>query len=335
MVARGNWRYPMSTLSRELDSPAPSHSWSALLRAGLLADRKEIPTPWLYDGAGSRLYEAVTRTAEYYLGRVETELLARLRAELAVLVGGVEVVELGSGASVKTMHLLEALGARERRLVYRPVDVSGPVLVRSRRVLERTFPGIRVHPFEGTHDVALSHLEPVEQRLVVFLGGTLGNFSDAEQERFAAHLAKVLAPGHLFLLGFDLRPGTCKSVERLLDAYDDGSGAMARFNRNALGRLAREYGADWHPPEWRHVARYDRVTHRIELALASPRTGQIRIPGLDLAVPVRQDEEIHTAISRKFDTGDLAAWFEARGFRLRASWTDDRGWIALALFERV
>jgi uncharacterized SAM-dependent methyltransferase len=77
------------------------------------------------------------------------------------------------------------------------------------------------------------------------------------------------------------------------------------------------------------------VTHRIELALASPRTGQIRIPGLDLVVPVRPGEEIHTAISRKFDTGDLAAWFEARGFRLRASWTDERGWIALALFERI
>src|SRR5206468_9504720 len=47
---------------------------------GLRARKKELPTVWLYDERGSRLYEEVTELPEYYLPQHEREIL-RARAE--------------------------------------------------------------------------------------------------------------------------------------------------------------------------------------------------------------------------------------------------------------
>ena len=38
-------------------------------RRGLQAEPKRLPTVWLYDERGSRLYEQITRLPEYYLPR--------------------------------------------------------------------------------------------------------------------------------------------------------------------------------------------------------------------------------------------------------------------------
>jgi len=57
------------------------------------------PVPkYFYDDLGSALFEAITRLPEYYLTRVERDLLATYGREIAgALDGPVELVELGSG----------------------------------------------------------------------------------------------------------------------------------------------------------------------------------------------------------------------------------------------
>ncbi|MBD3348007.1 MAG: hypothetical protein GF400_02280, partial [Candidatus Eisenbacteria bacterium] len=78
--------------------------------AGLTASRKRIPCVYLYDARGSRLFEHITRLPEYYLTRVESEIILDSAAEIASGPRGpVQVVELGSGTSVKTITLLQAL----------------------------------------------------------------------------------------------------------------------------------------------------------------------------------------------------------------------------------
>src|SRR5512144_406318 len=90
------------------------------VRRGLTAPRKFLP-PWLfYDRRGSELFEAITELPEYYLTRVERELLARHAAEIVALACAgterrVHVVELGAGSACKTRLLLSALVARQGR----------------------------------------------------------------------------------------------------------------------------------------------------------------------------------------------------------------------------
>ena len=42
---------------------------------GLSQERKALPARWLYDDAGSQLFEDITKVPEYYPTRCETEIL--------------------------------------------------------------------------------------------------------------------------------------------------------------------------------------------------------------------------------------------------------------------
>ena len=62
----------------QLQSPARSAPHSEMLadvQAGLARPQKELPPKYFYDHAGSLLFEEITRLPEYYLTRVERELL--------------------------------------------------------------------------------------------------------------------------------------------------------------------------------------------------------------------------------------------------------------------
>lgn len=78
--------------------------------AGLSRPQKAVPCRWFYDSTGSRLFEELTRLPDYYLTRVESEILASRGQDIAALTGrGRAVVEFGSGSSHKTRHLLRAV----------------------------------------------------------------------------------------------------------------------------------------------------------------------------------------------------------------------------------
>src|SRR5262249_13233854 len=82
----------------------------------------------LYDAEGSELFEAITRQPEYYLTRTEDALLAANAAAIRELVGQTTLVELGSGSSTKTRHLLRAWTSGGRRARYVPIDISRDML---------------------------------------------------------------------------------------------------------------------------------------------------------------------------------------------------------------
>ena len=64
---------------------------------GLRQRQKAIPARWLYDDAGSQLFEDITNLEEYYPTRAETEILEARGAEFAEHIGkGRAVVEFGS-----------------------------------------------------------------------------------------------------------------------------------------------------------------------------------------------------------------------------------------------
>ncbi|MEX1023941.1 MAG: L-histidine N(alpha)-methyltransferase, partial [Planctomycetota bacterium] len=92
---------------------------------GLAATPRWLPTRFLYDAEGSRLFEAITNLPEYYPTRTEAAILAEHADSIVQRVGRVTLVELGSGYSVKTAHLLRAFGD----VRYVPIDVSADALM--------------------------------------------------------------------------------------------------------------------------------------------------------------------------------------------------------------
>lgn len=117
-------------LTRTLDEHSADTALRADVRGGLTRSPKELPPKWFYDARGSELFEEITRLPEYYPTRAEREILLGRAREIATESGARTLVELGSGSSEKTRHLIEAMPALE---TYVPVDVSESALRGRRR----------------------------------------------------------------------------------------------------------------------------------------------------------------------------------------------------------
>ncbi|MGW3624919.1 L-histidine N(alpha)-methyltransferase [Streptomyces sp. NPDC000880] len=306
----------------------PEDATDASLRAdvlhGLTRTPKELPPKWFYDARGSELFEEITRLPEYYPTRAEREILAARAPEIAAATGARTLVELGSGSSEKTRHLLDALPALHS---YVPVDVSESALTGAAEGLLAERPGLNVHALIADFTRGLALPGTPGPRLVAFLGGTIGNLLPAGRATFLRSVRSLLDPGDALLLGTDL----VKDEAVLVRAYDDASGVTAAFNKNVLSVIARELGADVDPGDFDHVAVWDREQEWIEMRLRARSALTVKIPELDLAVSFEAGEEMRTEVSAKFRQEGVRTELAAAGLELTKWWTDTEGRFALSL----
>ncbi|MDR3080738.1 MAG: L-histidine N(alpha)-methyltransferase [Streptomyces sp.] len=286
---------------------------------------KTLPPKWFYDAHGSELFDKITELPEYYPTRAEREILVTRSAEIAAATGARTLVELGSGSSEKTRHLLDALtGLR----TYVPVDVSESALAQAGQALIAERPGLDVHALiaDFTGSLTLPQEAP-GPRLVVFLGGTIGNLVPAERAAFLTSVRSLLEPGDALLLGTDL----VKDESLLVAAYDDAAGVTAAFNKNVLTVVNRELGADFDLAAFTHVALWDAENEWIEMRLRARTAQTVKIPTLGLAVDFAAGEELRTEVSAKFREERVRQELTAAGLDLTHWWTDEAGRFALSL----
>ncbi|TXS43798.1 L-histidine N(alpha)-methyltransferase [Streptomyces sp. OR43] len=311
-------------LTRTLPVDATDAALRADVLHGLTRQPKTLPPKWFYDARGSELFEEITRLPEYYPTRAEREILIDRAAEIAAASGARTLVELGSGSSEKTRHLLDALAGLHS---YVPVDVSESALRGAADVLLKERPELSVHALIADFTAELSLPDTPGPRLVAFLGGTIGNLLPAERAAFLSSVRSMLSPGDTLLLGTDL----VKEEKVLVAAYDDAAGVTAAFNRNVLSVVDRELGADFAPDDFEHVARWNPREEWIEMRLRARRALTVKIPELDLLVPFEDGEEMRTEVSAKFRKDGVREELAAADLRLSQWWTDAAGRFALSL----
>lgn len=301
--------------------------------AGLCASPKRLPCKYFYDARGSELFEEICATEEYYPTRTEREILETNAGDIAAATGPVELVELGSGSARKTRVLLRAYSAVSDEVHFAPIDVSGDMLEESSRRLVDRFDELTIRGIAGTYEAALDalHPAPAPQRLFLFLGSTIGNFTDADRAGFVARIFEAMSPGDFFLLGFD----RIKDRGVLTAAYNDDAGYTAAFNLNMLAHLNARFGGDFDIGNFRHLAFFNEDESRIEMHLESLADQRVRLRDLDLDVAFAAGERIHTEISKKFDHDALAGELGAMGFGHVATWSDARAWFSLMLLRRA
>jgi len=311
-------------LTRTLPADATDAALRADVLSGLARHPKTLPPKWFYDARGSVLFEEITRLAEYYPTRAEREILIAHAGDIAEASGARTLIELGSGSSEKTRHLLDALPALH---TYVPVDVSESALAGAAEALLAERPGLSVHALvaDFTHQLELPRTPG--PRLVAFLGGTLGNLLPEERAEFLRSVRARLAPGDGLLLGTDL----VKDEATLVAAYDDAAGVTAAFNKNVLAVVNRELGADFPLEDFAHVALWDPDHEWVEMRLSARRALTVKIRELDLVVQFEEGEELRTEISAKFREERVRDELAAAGLRLDQWWTDGAGRFALSL----
>ncbi|MHB9855171.1 L-histidine N(alpha)-methyltransferase [Streptomyces krungchingensis] len=311
-------------LTRTLPEDATDAALRADVLHGLTGTPKTLPPKWFYDAHGSELFEKITELPEYYPTRAEREILLARSGEIARASSARTLVELGSGSSEKTRHLLDALPGLH---TYVPVDVSESALTQAGQALAAERPGLGVHALIADFTGSLTLPDTPGPRLVAFLGGTIGNLLPAERAAFLASVRALLSPGDALLLGTDL----VKDESVLVAAYDDAAGVTAAFNKNVLSVVNRELEADFDPDAFDHVALWDSEQEWIEMRLRSRAAQTVKIPALDLAVHFARGEELRTEVSAKFREDGVRAELASAGFALTHWWTDAEGRFALSL----
>lgn len=297
------------------------------IRAGLQESPRRLPTKYLYDDYGSKLFEQICELPEYYQTRTEHGILSDYAEAIVDRTEADELVELGSGASTKTRVLLDAMARANRLRYYVPFDVSEGIVRRVAHELVSEYPSLHVHGVIGDFLSHMEHIPDGGKRLVAFLGGTIGNLEPAVARQFLISVSKEMSPGDYLLLGVQF----VTSVERLEAAYNDSAGVSAQFNKNILSVIKNLTGADFDQEAFEHRAIYNQAEHRIEMRLRSRRDQVVRFPALDWEMPLIEGEEILTEISTKYTPAQAEALVESAGFQLVNWYTDPHDLLGLAL----
>lgn len=284
--------------------------------SGLSGSPRAIPAKFLYDARGSALFDAICEQPEYYPTRIETGILHACADDIAHLAGPrCALVEYGSGSSVKTRLLLEAMTDLH---AYVPIDISRQHLDATARRLRDDYPWLRVDPVSGDY-MALDALPAAingARRIGFFPGSTIGNLMPLQAVLFLRRARRLLRRDGALILGVDLK----KDPRRLHDAYNDLAGVTAQFTLNLLRRMNRELEADFDLSAFAHEAFYDEAAGRIEIYFRSLRTQTVMVAGRRFTFS--EGERVHTEYSYKYDEAGIDELARLGGFSIAQIWTD-------------
>lgn len=302
-------------LSEPLDFRA---ELAADVMTGMTGTPKSIPSKYFYDGVGSDLFEEITLQPEYYLTRAETDILLEQADDIMDITGPSEIVEIGSGSSIKTRLLIEAMHRAGTGRRYVPIDISEDALTAAAQELCGAYTWLTIDGLIGDFNADLPKAPRLGKRLVIFLGSTIGNLEDAERTPFLRSVRSMLSPEDHFLLGVDL----VKDVPTMVAAYDDAAGVTEAFTKNILTVVNRELDADFDVTRFDHVPVWNEAEERMEAWLRATEAMEIKIHDLNLAVHVEAGEEIFTEVSCKFTRDSVERMFAGSGLEI-AGWLTD------------
>lgn len=288
--------------------------------AGLSRPQKALAPKYFYDAKGSALFEAICRQPEYYPTRTELALTRAHLAEIARFAGrGCELIEFGSGASVKTRLLIRRL----RPAHYVAIDISQAALRHAAARLVREFPWLQMTAVVGDFSRPVDLPRALGRRVAYFPGSTIGNLLPQEAEGFLHMTRALVGRGGALLVGVDCK----KDANVLHAAYNDARGVTAAFNRNLLARMNVELGANFDLRRFRHYAFYNAARGRVEMHLVSLARQRVAIGRHRFEFDV--GETIHTENSHKYSVAEFQAFARDAGFAPRKVWLDRRGLFAL------
>lgn len=308
------------------------------VKTGLVKTPKRLSSRFFYDAEGSRLFQEIMRSPDYYLTRSEYEILNTYKSELLrhFTENGnqaFDLVELGAGDGLKTKILLRYFVEQRAHFAYAPVDISADALDELVSDVNQQFPALVLKPQHDDYFHSLQQLasESDTRRVILFLGSNIGNFTPDEAVDFYQQLSDRLQPGELVLTGFDLQ----KHPSIIHTAYNDRDGLTKAFNLNLLRRINRELDANFDLGAFDHYESYNPENGEARSYLVSQKSQTVQIGALAMTVPFQPGEIIHTEISRKFTRAQIEQLAEKTGFLVTGWFTDSNGYFADVIFMKA
>ncbi len=299
------------------------------VRVGLFATPRSLPPKYFYDDEGSKLFNAICETKDYYPTRTEFALFKQHAEEIINTVQARTYVELGAGASMKTEILLSKLNLNLH--TYVTIDVCQEILVDAAHRLLNTHPNLQIKSLIGEYVPAIQALPVLDcPTLYIFIGSSIGNFTEQESIELLSKVKNKMNTDDYFLLGLD----RVKDKGVLERAYDDTEGITARFNLNVLKVLNDKLGANFNLEQFYHQAIYNEKDEQIEMYLVSKQSQNIEFPTLNETIHLHEHEKILTEISRKYTKSSIQRLLSKSGLIEQLHFEPDNEYFSLILAKR-
>jgi L-histidine Nalpha-methyltransferase len=274
------------------------------LRICLNSYPKKIPSRFFYDELGDNYFSEIMNLPEYYLTRTENLILKENTSSIFNKLNynkKIRFLEPGAGDGSKFAILYKALESK-KNFIYSPIDISANVLQILERNLKNEFPDLSIEPIISDYKHIKSHIpELEEQKVLLFLGSNLGNYTPEESIEYLSLFTDCLKENDLFLLGVDL----VKDPNLILSAYNDARGVTSEFNLNLLKRLNSLLKTDFNIQDFFHFPIYNPVLQQAESYLVCKENRVIYSEILKENFHFQKYEPILTEISRKFRIKDI------------------------------
>ena len=307
-------------------------SFAEEISYSLNQNSKFINPKFFYDKKGSELFESICLVPEYYPTRTEISILKKLKHALpSYLDENINLVELGSGASVKTRLILDIFTKLQPKTEYFPIDIS-EILTESSEQLLKDYDTLHITGIIDTYEGGLEFLKSYDDKknLILFLGSSFGNFTPDDGKLFLEKIFFTMKSDDLFLIGLDL----VKDKNILESAYDDSQGVTAKFNLNVLSRINDELDADFDINNFLHYSIYNENAQRIEMNLKSLVSQSVIIGKSNLSLNLDKGELIHTEYSHKYRVSQIKKLLSDVGFEFKNMWLDDEKHFSLTLVSK-
>ena len=291
--------------------------------------KKSLPTQYLYDDLGSKLFEEICETEEYYLTRTEKQILELNASDIVNEVLPAEIFEFGSGSSKKTKTLIAKVLKKNKKLTYFSFDISIKALKMSYNELNKISKSLQVQLIKGDFNNDMKRIKKSKKnRLYLFLGSTLGNFNNKVAINFLENIANLMNKEDSFLLGVD----KVKDERIINSAYNDSKGITKKFNKNILNVINKEYKLNFKEKNFLHNAKFNSEKSQIEMYLESTVDNSVKLPN-DENLNIEKGEKILTEISRKFSEKALRGLFSRANLEIKKSYTDNKKYFSLYLLK--
>jgi L-histidine Nalpha-methyltransferase len=326
MASDSRVRYLVSSTEDPLARDGPNVVFN------LTRSPKRISSVYVYDKRGTELFERQCDTPEYYLRRIESQLLDWYSGDIVELCGFPPIVELGAGTAEKTRRLLAEYAMQGVRCDYYPIDVDTETLSESAGMLVSAFPLLFVHCLGATYQNGLRALPPSPRtRLFMLLGSSLGNMEWQEIHGLLSQLYDSGTQGDYLLLGADLDKDSA-IIDR---SYNDSAGYGARSTLNMLDHLNRRYGGNFVTDNFRYRSRYDSRIRRNEVRIESLMDQTVTLAALGVTVSLVAGQLIDAEVMWKFDPEELATILHRAGFSMLRRWIEPVYRYGLFLFRHM
>ena len=303
---------------------------------GLTDYPKHLPSKYIYDQRGDKLFQEIMAMPEYYLTNCEFDILSLHKTEICQAFShdkGFDLIELGAGDGKKTKILLKELVEKNYDFDYLPIDISQNVLDELTKSLKQEIPEVNVYAKQGTYFNVLSELDKYGNRkkVILFLGSNIGNLLHKNAIKFLKKIQNNMQDDDVLFLGFDQK----KHPQTILNAYKDDTKITEQFNKNILRRINREFEADFDLDQFMHWETYNPETGTALSYLVSIKEQYVNIDTLDLQIKFDAWESIHVEISQKYDSKTIEWLTEQSNLKPDKYFTDTKNYYRNYILKKL